>query len=1080
MKTFSKKLTAIVMLAILSFSAFIIGFATLYRAPAIAESKPFTVTNLEDLIDAPTDIYWRLNRSNMYDVVNSKATPLYDNTKTFYSGNRQNGNLDELNTYYVSDNVMGGYYQVNWGMFTTAGSESQSQEFSYPVYGKGSGANGAYAETKSFQYNVNDYAGNLSFFSTESVENTVWFVNTNTNTPKVDRNRVVSFRVNYEKPMHLIARSKDIASAVYGQDMKGYCIVLSGSAASVYTSSSKGTLLTTYNFTNLAKGDDLTITYGAYDVYDTDGTTVTGTNVYLDIYNNTKQAYVVENKTYEGAADANSNAANYMGVVIMYQSYGWLNSTKEAVSFGGINEPLLASYNTELTVKVDVNKQKTLADIDLPAGYSFKNSSQETANGVKVYDGVISFDYYGNATKDCKITVIGVTNLEDITDDASDIFLSMESIPYLDNTPNKLHTQDVDGVDVVWGKFTTKGDGSTTTVTYPKVAGDGYLYGDYTMTTNEDGTLSSTIPYNANDYDGNVSVFTAQKANRSSAINFDVNDANTILSFKMNYEKNRRVLIYARADKSDTTMLRSASQPIYYIYLDYSAISLYFKGASISGTSRKFADLLSVAKVKYPDAGLTELLTDGEVMTITYGMYDIVEGAETKTYFYFNVVNEDGYVVIDENYDVTAQEKTVNTARENNFMGVQTMLGGGPYYQSSLLPITFGGANAPLFVNATVEGGLPGQKGSDIISILPEGYVLTDEAMNTTLAVGENTLSAVWTGEYYGNDSATSPATLTVIVEGVQVTIKDMNGGEISSQTAGGEFVLPTLERAKTFLAYKVGDTLYKQGEKVTLTGDTIVTLYEIDMKVEEKVSVRLANSENGFGGLRFTAKILTSDLTVLTAAGFEVATAIVPLDLIEDASMVRYGELSDTEIVEDYTVAYFTITDLNYHNYNREYAGRVAVKVGSEYVYSATVSESAYTAALAAYGEDTAALINTGEGLYSAANLAILEEYVFGVIDLTYTVDGDQATVKYTDENGLGESWFGLKGVTSATVEENILTVTAEIEVGAKAADLVADGNAPVIVRNSTNVSAYKPATIDARSVQDGVLTITFRVKLA
>jgi len=1060
MKTFSKKLTAIVMLAILSFSAFIIGFATLYRAPAIAESKPFTVTNLEDLIDAPTDIYWRLNRQNAYDIVNSKATPLYDGNRTFYSENRQYGNLDELNTYYVSDNVMGGYYQVNWGMFTTAGSESQSQEFSYPVYGKGSGANGAYAETKSFQYNVNDYAGNLSFFSTESVENTVWFVNTNTDTPKVDRNRVVSFRVNYEKPMHLIARSKDIASAVYGQDMKGYCIVLSGSAASVYTSSSKGTLLTTYNFTNLAKGDDLTITYGAYDTYDTDGTTVIGTNVYLDIYNNTKQAYVVENKTYEGAADANSNTANYMGVVIMYQSFGWLNSTKEAVSFGGINEPLLASYNTELTVKVDVNKQKTLADIDLPAGYSFKNSSQETANGVKVYEGVISYDYYGNTTKDCKITVIGVTNLEDITDSADDIALSLDYTNN-DNTTNKLHEQEANGSTSIWGKYTTKGDGSTTTVTYPKVAVDGSIYGAYDKITNEDGTLSSTIPYNANDYDGNVSVFTVQLAGRNASVNFNVDDKDAIISFKMSYEKNRRFWLYARGTNSASNMIKGHS---YYLYFDYNSVSVYFKGNSVANTSTSY----------------NNMLTDGEIMTITYGMYDIVEGAETKTYFYLNLINEDGAVVIDKTYDVTAQESTVTTEREHNYMGVLTMVSGGTYYQSSLLPITIGGANAPLFVNATVEGGLPGQKGSDITSILPEGYVLTDEAMNTTLAVGENTLSAVWTGEYYGNDSATSPATLTVIVEGVQVTIKDMNGGEISSQTVGGEFVLPTLERAKTFLAYKVGDTLYKQGEKVTLTGDTIVTLYEIDMKVEEKVSVRLANSENGFGGLRFTAKILTSDLTVLTAAGFEVATAIVPLDLIEDASMVRYGELSDTEIVEDYTVAYFTITDLNYHNYNREYAGRVAVKVGSEYVYSATVSESAYTAALAAYGEDTAALINTGEGLYSAANLAILEEYVFGVIDLTYTVDGDQATVKYTDENGLGESWFGLKGVTSATVEENILTVTAEIEVGAKAADLVADGNAPVIVRNSNNVSAYKPATIDARSVQDGVLTITFRVKLA
>ena len=112
-----------------------------------------------------------------------------------------------------------------------------------------------------------------------------------------------------------------------------------------------------------------------------------------------------------------------------------------------------------------------------------------------------------------------------------------------------------------------------------------------------------------------------------------------------------------------------------------------------------------------------------------------------------------------------------------------------------------------------------------------------------------------------------------------------------------------------------------------------------------------------------------------------------------------------------------------------------------------------------------------------SENNEEVLENYVYGVIDLTW----DGTNVTYSTTNGLDVNWFTIASVTSASVEGEVLAVSLTLNVsednGAVATLLTGSSHVPVLVRSA---DAVKAASVTATTLENGVLTVTFQVNVA
>ena len=110
-----------------------------------------------------------------------------------------------------------------------------------------------------------------------------------------------------------------------------------------------------------------------------------------------------------------------------------------------------------------------------------------------------------------------------------------------------------------------------------------------------------------------------------------------------------------------------------------------------------------------------------------------------------------------------------------------------------------------------------------------------------------------------------------------------------------------------------------------------------------------------------------------------------------------------------------------------------------------------------------------------------VVSQYVLSVIDLTYTVDGDNVVVSMMDNsNGLdlGDKAYFTSLVEDVTVA-NGANITIQInvsEAGAVFVENLATGTSlPIILRNASNLGEYKLAVCSNASYSNGVLTITF-----
>lgn len=413
----------------------------------------------------------------------------------------------------------------------------------------------------------------------------------------------------------------------------------------------------------------------------------------------------------------------------------------------------------------------------------------------------------------------------------------------------------------------------------------------------------------------------------------------------------------------------------------------------------------------------------------------------------------------------------------------------------------FSGVNEPLIVterldsnnNETSDITLTGTfNEDDLISglTLPTGYALKSTA--GTLKGGVNELAATYTRsyEYYGNKTKTYDCTITVNATAkpkYNVTVKDLSGATVATYSVkqGENYTFATIEgREKSFIAYKDSQgKLYNVGDSVTLSADAEYTLVEAKIDIDSKVSVRLFNNENGYGGLRYMATISKTDYDTIKDLGVKLYGAIIATDLVDgtfdyNEAGVKTTEITQDAIVEDGSNAlgYFTMTDIMLYNFNREFSGMAYLEVTYEdsdkaYVQTDSVAASIYDLAVEAYAAHNQAKTENSVGLYSSDNVKMLEYYIKSVIDLTYS-DG---SISVTEETGTGLS---ADYTATATIDENVATVTINVE-NSSLKNLISENELPVsvILRNGSGaeLNAYQSVIITSRSLSGNTLTITF-----
>lgn len=413
---------------------------------------------------------------------------------------------------------------------------------------------------------------------------------------------------------------------------------------------------------------------------------------------------------------------------------------------------------------------------------------------------------------------------------------------------------------------------------------------------------------------------------------------------------------------------------------------------------------------------------------------------------------------------------------------------------------SFAGVNEPLIArrldsdnNETSDMTLTGTfNEDDAISTLtlPAGYTLKSTA--GTLVGGENKLAATYTRsyEYYGNKTKTYDCTITVNATSkpkYNVTVKDLSGATVATSDVkqGADYTFTAIQnREKSFIAYKDSQgKLYNVGDSVSLSADAEYTLVEANVQIDNKVSVRLFNNENGYGGLRYMAKISKGDYNAIKDLSVKLYGAIIPTDLVDGAfdyneSGAKTTEITQSAIVENAgnVLGYFTMTDIKLYNFNREFSGMAYLEVTYEdndkaYVQTDSVAASIYDLAVEAYAAHKQAETTDSVGLYGSDNVAMLERYIKSVIDLTCS----NGNISLTEETGTGLS---ADYNVDATISENVATVTVNVE-NTYLKDLISNGEllVSVIMRSGSGaeLNTYQSIIISSRSLSGNTLTITF-----
>lgn len=886
-------------------------YALSQNTQALATDTAYTVTNIEDLLDDPSEL-------KIYQDSNERPFATY--------GNKVSG--------VVGDNTA-------WGVFTKKADDSSIVAYT-PSVGNGLDENG--------NLNINEYAGNISFTTASGFGSQGLYFD-------AGENNLVSFRTNLNT-----AQQKGFAvgksQVTKGCDKtEGYWFDLQ------YNSTQKRYILYAYiggqstrwalygagqsGSPTITPVDSAIFTMGTY--VDADGLT----HVVFKVFNETTQKYVIEMDKIDtdklGVRHDAESTKYYVGVF----STWWTRTT----DFAGINHPIFNDFSEDIVIEQPCKVGTNKADVVIDTHYNFADNEGTIAMGPNQLEGTIN--YYGKLV-DVTAIVMGYSNIEDVVDSTSDFTYDVGGQFYSDYN------------QVVSGKASA----------------------EYDVAIYTDAKTTDTEATNANEYKGNISLYSSAK--QIQGIWLKGMDWNAIIKVRVPYEAGRYYSFTARKSEYAAGKWVSAAEG-YEFQLNCNGIMCL--GKHISGVSPSVTEFTDTSYTNGTLAVLGSItgITEGEMLDITYGVYDVVVGGVTKTYYYYNVVSSNGgFSHTMSGEDTTALTKPAKRFQSNdkNYMQIVPLRHGNLHKQETMVPISIRGIDQPI-LNSVYDIEAEGTAGAKASTLsLPSGYSIKNG--DAVLAAGENVLDASFAIDSYNGSATAIDCKVTVNIAASTVTLLAEDGTTVLEESlvaTNSAYTLPVKEvSGKVFIGWKTATgEVYPAGYALTISENTTLTLINATFAFAG-ASVRMSNNESGFGGLRFAIKIDTPDVL----GDVDWYGMILPKDMLVDdmfnADDIETAQANDslvkvtsTTTFKDGSVgAIFTLLDIKQTNYNRdfacvaymeiEYADGSTAKIFTDFDVEDDV-RSVYDVANAAVSDPL--------NQFGASELAVLNAYIDSVVEL-------------------------------------------------------------------------------------------------
>ncbi len=268
------------------------------------------------------------------------------------------------------------------------------------------------------------------------------------------------------------------------------------------------------------------------------------------------------------------------------------------------------------------------------------------------------------------------------------------------------------------------------------------------------------------------------------------------------------------------------------------------------------------------------------------------------------------------------------------------------------------------------------------------------------------------------------------------LTMQNSKGNVIGTKTvlASANYTLPTGNIAN-FVGWEYNEALYGVGDTIEASENITVKAVCLEMDVLDGASARLKIDDDGNGGLRFTVKAKTADLTAL-GANVEMHGVLIPTDMINgEFDLNEAGAkdivLSNSVALDDgYTYYYITLTDVIYSNYNRAFSARAYAKITYADEGTANMAATAYDVA-----NNSRSIYDVAVAAYNDGEEAdgILAQYIGYTVNLSYSVNAsDEYVFSVVDtEDGVTAASIRKYSIVSqnVTTEEGITGVTVTIK---------------------------------------------------
>ncbi|MBR2385551.1 MAG: hypothetical protein IKA99_08105, partial [Clostridia bacterium] len=199
----------------------------------------------------------------------------------------------------------------------------------------------------------------------------------------------------------------------------------------------------------------------------------------------------------------------------------------------------------------------------------------------------------------------------------------------------------------------------------------------------------------------------------------------------------------------------------------------------------------------------------------------------------------------------------------------------------------------------------------------------------------------------------TNRVSLHVNDEVAKTTLSDVDHVAVTYVSTSGTFVdyakkneaysLVSNRAYNTFIGWAVGNTLYKEGDEITVSENITVNAVEVDFAMKDGAAIRLS-SVASVAGIRFTSLVKESDVNALIGnygiASVSYGTIIMPFDYLE---VGQAPNLEDTfknilnlpstysEVEDGYVIFRGAMTNILENNYDRFFAGRGYMQITFE-----------------------------------------------------------------------------------------------------------------------------------------------------